>query len=193
MEPHIFASVINIQPNQPSKQLVNQSINQLDEQQVNQLAEKNIEEYFEDLNIKNQEHPQQNETSQLEKIFMENYKNDITSESIEKIREKDLQEKVQFEQQEDDENEQNNSEDEYEIEDDCQYANEINKIYNAFLSKHENLNNQNSKKIIYNMCKILIMSNPQFIDNPIFYVNLMESSIMTMMNEKEENAINKIN
>jgi hypothetical protein len=53
----------------------------------------------------------------------------------------------------------------------------IQKLFNTFLNKFPHLDNYKNKSIIYSMFKIAVIQMPEHINNPIFYLNFVESSI----------------
>lgn len=50
-------------------------------------------------------------------------------------------------------------------------------VMNIFTEKYKHLDNNNSKKIIYKLCRILVEQIPEFKNNPNLYINTLESSI----------------
>lgn len=53
----------------------------------------------------------------------------------------------------------------------------IKKLYIMFINKYNHLNNDNNKKIIYNLFDIVITNMPENKNNLSFYLNFIESSI----------------
>ncbi len=62
----------------------------------------------------------------------------------------------------------------------------INRIMNIFLSKYEHLDNFKNKKIIYSMCEILVNQIPDKVDNPQFFMNLLESLISDITSQSNQ-------
>jgi hypothetical protein len=46
-----------------------------------------------------------------------------------------------------------------------------------FLEKYPHLNNYKNRGIIYKMCEIVVMSMPEYIETPNYYINFIKSSI----------------
>ena len=63
----------------------------------------------------------------------------------------------------------------------------IKNVKNMFFNKYEHLDNYKNKKIIYELCKILVDKIPEFANNPIAYLNTLESSIKEISNPTLEN------
>jgi len=66
---------------------------------------------------------------------------------------------------------------------DEKYKETIKNVYIIFLNKYEHLNNYKNKKIILNMCIIVVNSMPEHNIDLNFYLNFIESTI----NELKEN------
>lgn len=74
------------------------------------------------------------------------------------------------------------ADDEQEIGDDCNNYDKdpfVGKIFNIFMTKYPHLDNFKNREIIYNICKIAVISIPGH-DDPYYYINFIESSIDTI-------------
>lgn len=77
--------------------------------------------------------------------------------------------------------------DEQEIGDDCDISDEdtfVGKLFNIFMMKYPHLDNFKNREIIYNICKIAVISIPGH-DDPYYYLNFIESSINMITKTKE--------
>lgn len=81
--------------------------------------------------------------------------------------------------------------DEQEIGNDCdKYDGDpvVGKIFNMFMTKYPHLNNFKNREIIYNICKIAVISIPGH-DDPYYYINFIESSIEMITKNTKNNVI----
>ena len=62
-------------------------------------------------------------------------------------------------------------------------------IETQFLNKYPHLDNFKNKKIIYQMCYIAVTTMPEHINEPIFYLNFIESSIKLLIEPKLEDIL----
>lgn len=65
----------------------------------------------------------------------------------------------------------------------------INNLMNKFLENYQHLNNYKNKKIIYELCKILVIQMPEHKSNQSFYLNLLTSAITDITNPKIDDFI----
>ncbi len=55
-------------------------------------------------------------------------------------------------------------------------------LMSKFLENYPHLNNYKNKKIIYELCKILVVQMPEHKSNQLFYLNLLDSTIKDITN-----------
>jgi hypothetical protein len=93
------------------------------------------------------------------------------------------------EQEQDQDNEIADDIDEIKIE--SKYADTIRCVFTMFLTKYEQLNNYDSRKIIIEMCKVAVETMSDHANNPLYYLKFLESSIEMFVSENTFNEISK--
>jgi hypothetical protein len=112
-----------------------------------------------------------NETSINNKIIIANYKSKLSEQFI------DTSKKHTDDVKNDQEILYNYDNSEKSEEDSSEFGQVIECVFNIFLSKYPHLDNFKNRKIIHNICNIAVLCMPNHMDNPMYYLNFIESSI----------------
>jgi fructosamine-3-kinase len=62
-------------------------------------------------------------------------------------------------------------------------------LMNKFLENYPHLNNYKNKKIIYELCNILVVQMPEHKSNQSFYLNLLDSTIKDITSPTIDNFL----
>ncbi len=62
-------------------------------------------------------------------------------------------------------------------------------LMSKFLENYPHLNNYKNKKIIYELCKILVVQMPEHKSNQSFYLNLLDSTIKDITSPTIDNFL----